>query len=71
MGGRQSTNDQNVLVGQEILIVLNQEKGRTLKMTHIMRFPHGFDGLRIWEAGIVMARYAILHREVFLDKFVL
>ncbi len=48
MGGKQSTNDQNVLIGKDTLIVLNSEKARTLKLTHILRFPHGFDGLRIW-----------------------
>ena len=63
MGGRHSaTNDQKILIGKEALIVLNSEKGRTLKMTQLTRFPHGFDGLRIWEAGIMLARYAILNR---------
>lgn len=66
-----SQDPKNVLVGQEILIVLNSELGRTLSMTHLSRFPHGFDGLRIWESGILLARYAILNRDLFKDKFVL
>lgn len=70
MGGKQSS-DKQVLIGKETLIVLNSEKGRTLNLTHILRFPHGFDGLRIWESGIVLARYAILHRDFFDGKFVL
>lgn len=43
-----SVDPKNVLVGTESLIVLNAEKGRTLKITNLSRFPHGYDGLRVW-----------------------
>lgn len=43
-----SQDPKSVLVCQESLIVLNSELGRTLTMTNLSRFPHGFDGLRIW-----------------------
>lgn len=34
-------------------------------------FPHGYDGLHIWEAGIVLARYILYNREQFKDKKIL
>lgn len=28
-----------------------------LKLNELLIFPHGLDGLHIWEAGIVLARF--------------
>lgn len=34
-------------------------------------FPHGFDGLRLWEAGIILARYVVHNPHLFKNKRVL
>jgi len=34
-------------------------------------FPHGLDGLKLWDAGIVLSRYVILNCDRFRDKDVL
>ena len=34
-------------------------------------FPHGLDGLKLWDAGIVLARYIIQNCEQFKDQEVL
>lgn len=36
-----------------------------------MTFPHGFDGLHIWEAGIVLARFVAFNKGLFEDKEIL
>lgn len=42
-----------------------------LRLSDVETFPHGLDGLKIWEAGIVLARYVILNCAVFKNKEVL
>lgn len=39
-----------------------------LKLADVETFPHGLDGLKIWEAGIVLARYAVLNCAKFKGK---
>jgi predicted nicotinamide N-methyase len=34
-------------------------------------FPHGLGGLKLWDTNIVLARYAILRNEIFINKTVL
>jgi len=39
-----------------------------IQIADIERFPHGLDGLKLWEAGIILARYAIINNQIFKDK---
>lgn len=34
-------------------------------------FPHGLDGLKLWEAGIILSRFIILNNGLFKKKNVL
>jgi len=34
-------------------------------------FPHGLDGLKLWDAGIILSRYVILNCELFKEKDIL
>jgi predicted nicotinamide N-methyase len=42
-----------------------------LQICDLETFPHGLDGLKLWEAGIVLARYLILNNKIFKNKRVL
>ena len=42
-----------------------------LTIDELSQFPHGLDGLKLWEAGIILARYIILNVELFKEKEVL
>jgi len=42
-----------------------------LQLDSLETFPHGLDGLRLWEAGIVLSRYIVHHSHLFKDKKVL
>jgi predicted nicotinamide N-methyase len=43
----------------------------TLELFSLDTFPHGLDGLRLWEAGIVLSRYIINNASLFKGKRVL
>jgi protein-lysine N-methyltransferase EEF2KMT len=43
----------------------------TLDIASLETFPHGLDGLRLWEAGIVLARYVVNNNTLFKGKRVL
>ena len=43
----------------------------TLDISSLETFPHGLDGLRLWEAGIVLARYVVNNSAQFKGKRVL
>lgn len=43
----------------------------SLQICSLDKFPHGLDGLRLWEAGIVLARYIINQNFLFKNKKVL
>lgn len=42
-----------------------------LQLSEVDQFPHGLDGLKLWEAGIVLSRYIILNVDKFNKKSVL
>lgn len=42
-----------------------------LKISSLSMFPHGMDGLRLWEAGIILSRYVINNAALFKHKRVL
>jgi predicted nicotinamide N-methyase len=52
-------------------IVVHHGRKMTLHIGSIETFPHGYDGLRLWEAGIVLARYIVQNSQLFKDKRVL
>ena len=46
-------------------------KEEILSLNELLIFPHGMDGLHIWEAGIILARWIVFNKELFLGKDVL
>ena len=39
-------------------IILSEDQ-KYLDLNELLIFPHGLDGLHIWEAGIILARFII------------
>lgn len=35
------------------------------------KFPHNYEGLRLWDSNIIMGRYVVMHAEKFKNKSVL
>jgi predicted nicotinamide N-methyase len=52
-------------------IILHNSYSMKLTLGEMQIFPHGLDGLKLWDAGIVLARYGILNPAYFKDKDVL
>lgn len=52
-------------------IILNQPLQMKLTIGQLEVFPHGLDGLKLWDAGIVLSRYLIKNCEIFENKDVL
>ena len=52
-------------------IILHPELKMTLTIGDLEVFPHGLDGLKLWDAGIVLSRFIIKHHDHFKDKDVL
>ena len=42
-----------------------------LNLNELLIFPHCMDGLHIWEAGIILARFIAFNKELFEYKAVL
>jgi len=42
-----------------------------LDIASLDTFPHGLDGLRLWEAGIILARYIVNNSNLFKGKRIL
>ncbi len=42
-----------------------------LNLNELVIFKHGMDGLHIWEAGIILARYVAINHNKFLKKNIL
>lgn len=59
----------NQLKSQETKIYLDKDK--FLKLNELLIFPNGMDGLHIWEAGIMLARYIVFNNEQFKQRSVL
>jgi len=55
----------------EIEIILDYDTNVTLLLNELLIFPHGLDGLHIWEAGIVLARFAYYNCDLFAGRSVL
>lgn len=52
-------------------VIIHSSYKMSLQICSIDQFPHGLDGLRLWEAGIILARYVIHHHSLFKGKKVL
>jgi len=55
----------------ETEIILDSKEGKSLKLNELLIFPHGLDGLHIWEAGITLARFVVSNPTLFAEKTVL
>jgi len=53
---------------QEVDIIIDDETKDALKLNEMIIFPDRMDGLHIWEAGIVLARYIYFNKELFENK---
>lgn len=42
-----------------------------MNLSELLIFPHNMDGLHIWEAGIILARFITFNKELFENKNVL
>lgn len=52
-------------------IILSQPLKMKVVIGQLEVFPHGLDGLKLWDAGIMLSRYIIKNCEIFKDKDVL
>lgn len=70
MGQNQESQAFYFKCKDEHVIIHNSFK-MTLNIASLDTFPHGFDGLRLWEAGIVLSRYIVNNSSMFKGKRVL
>lgn len=52
-------------------IILNQPLKMIITVGQLEIFPHGLDGLKLWDAGIILSRYIIKNCEIFKDRNIL
>lgn len=52
-------------------IILHNAYKFNLKIGDVIKFPHNFESLRLWDANIILSRYIILNNFEFKDKEVL
>jgi predicted nicotinamide N-methyase len=71
MGNKLTNHNSVVLNINTENIAIHHSYKMNLQIGSIETFPHGLDGLRLWEAGIVLARYVIHNSQMFKDKRVL
>lgn len=69
--GSKGSNQKIVMNLNNQKIILIKELGMWVTIGELEVFPHGLDGLKLWDAGIVLSRYVILNCELFKDKDVL
>lgn len=62
MGQNESLSDRNMKINRQ-RILLHRTFKMSVEIEGVITFPHGLDGLKLWEAGIVLARFVILHHE--------
>ncbi len=49
-------------------IILNYSYKMKLAITDICLFPHGLEGLKLWDTDVVLSRYIISQNEKFTNK---
>jgi predicted nicotinamide N-methyase len=69
--GGPSTTTQILLKVKHEKIIIHHGYKMVLDIASMETFPHGLDGLRLWEAGIILARYVVAHSAMFKGKRVL
>lgn len=42
-----------------------------IKISQATTFPHGYEGLKTWDANVVMARFVLINLNRFKDKSVI
>lgn len=52
-------------------LILSHSQGKSIYLQDCLIFPHHLDGLKVWEAGIVLSRYVCFNPELFNEKVVL
>lgn len=52
-------------------IILDYKNKVKVVVGDIFNFPSEYDGLHIWDANIILARYALLNKHLFKDKKVI
>lgn len=56
---------------RERRIILHNAYKFTVTIRDVVKFPHCFEGMRLWESNVVMSRYIILNTSQFKDKSIL
>lgn len=52
-------------------VILHYAYKIKLKIGYTTKFPHYYEGLKLWDANIVLARFIILNSELFKGKVAL
>lgn len=66
-----SANKKLMLQGKTDKIIIHHNFQMSLEITGVDTFPHGLDGLRLWEAGIILSRYIVQNASLFKNKRIL
>ncbi len=74
--GNQATNKENANAeGQKIVlslrcrdIILHYPYKMKVSITDISLFPHGLEGLKLWDTDIILSRFVILENQKFKNK---
>jgi predicted nicotinamide N-methyase len=71
MGNEDSTAKKLMLQARTDNIIIHHNFQMSLQINGVDTFPHGLDGLRLWEAGIILSRYIIQNVALFKHKRIL
>ena len=71
MGNKQNKQPKSYLQCKHEEVIVHKNFNMRLNISSLDTFPHGLDGLRLWEAGIVLSRYIVNHSSLFKGKSVL
>lgn len=73
MGATPSANSRNpiALKTENKEIILHYTYKTMLKISQATTFPHGYEGLKTWDANVVMARFVLINLNKFKDKNVI
>lgn len=42
-----------------------------LSIGYCTQFPHRYEGLKLWDSNIILARFIVMHSQIFKDKSVI
>ena len=69
--GNNPSNSGIALQLTEKEIILHYAYKIRLKIGYSTKFPHRYEGLKLWDSNIILARYIVLNSSLFKDKSVL